>query len=316
MQRNNFQLSTFNSQLLKNEFITWLETFGYSQSTIKTRDRNINEFLTWLENNEIQTLEKIKQEDLEQFVNHQLSRENKVYGSGLMNASINVSISTINKFFDYIEQSKQLNLNINKLEYLQDNQKIRTILTTKEIGILYETTYQTKYQNKKQTATAQRDRAMLGIYYGCGLRRSEGESLNISDILIDRKLVFVRKGKGNKERYVPITDNNLLNIWEYLDFGRQYFLRRREDKETEEAFFISQYGERSQSQGLSKKLESLVHFCGNSVLQSKKPGLHTLRHSIATHLLQSGMEIELIQKFLGHNSLETTQIYTHIINEL
>jgi len=79
-------------------------------------------------------------------------------------------------------------------------------------------------------------------------------------------------------------------------------------------FFINQYGMACGGQSLSVRLDTLVKNSGNSVLQSKQPTLHTLRHSIATHLLQQGMEMELIQKFLGHSSLESTQIYTHLMN--
>ena len=153
---------------------------------------------------------------------------------------------------------------------------------------------------------------MLCIYYGCGLRKSEGTNLKTSDILTERKLIFVRKGKGCKERYVPVTGNNLTHIIEYLQNGRNFLLNQNET----DSFFINQYGTSCSDQALSARLERLVKNSNNSVLKAKKPSLHTLRHSIATHLLQQGMEIEMIQKFLGHASLESTQIYTHIINEL
>jgi integrase/recombinase XerD len=79
---------------------------------------------------------------------------------------------------------------------------------------------------------------------------------------------------------------------------------------------VSQYSTTCSDQALSDRLDKLVKRSNNSSLQSKKPTLHTLRHSIATHLLQQGMEIEMIQQFLGHATLETTQLYTHLANEL
>jgi integrase/recombinase XerD len=314
-----------NYQPIEKDFIHWLETLGFSKATVTTRKRNIHEFFSWLENNKIENINQIRKEDLKEYTNYLQTKENKLFGSSLMNASINVAIATVNKFFDYLQQTrKQTNPAFSKLEYVEQIYKPRTILTAKEIDILYETTFFVKTHGrsshrgasqKMQTATAQRDRAMLGIYYGCGLRRSEGINLNVKDILIERKLVHVRKGKGNKERYVPITENNLLNIQEYLEDGRKYLLSKSFTNQENEIFFITQYGQSSQEQGLSNRLDCLVKKSGNADLQSKKPTLHTLRHSIATHLLQSGMEIELIQKFLGHSSLESTQIYTHIINE-
>jgi len=189
-------------------------------------------------------------------------------------------------------------------------------LTMKEINQLYETTWQTHHfandhTKVKQEAVSQRDRAMLSIYYGCGLRKSEGVNLNTGDILIERKLIHVRKGKGNRERYVPVTDNNLKYITEYLNVWRNLLASGNQV----DSFFINQYGEACSAQALSQRLRRLVKNSGNSVLRAKNPTLHTLRHSIATHLLQQGMEMELIQKFLGHGSLQSTQIYTHIVNE-
>jgi integrase/recombinase XerD len=154
---------------------------------------------------------------------------------------------------------------------------------------------------------------MLGIYYGCGLRKSEGINLTVKDILTERKLVFVRKGKGCKERYVPITGGNLDHVTEYLHDGREYLLSKAQTHAG--AFFINQYGNACMAEALSTRLDKLVQISENSSLQGKQPTLHTLRHSIATHLLAQGMDIEMIQQFLGHATLETTQIYTHILNE-
>ena len=154
---------------------------------------------------------------------------------------------------------------------------------------------------------------MLGIYYGCGLRKSEGVALDVSDILMQRGLIHVRKGKGSKERYVPISEKSLEHIREYLQMGR-HFLASISSFSTE-AFFVNQYGARCSDQALTLRLRRLVKNSGNGSLQEKSPSLHTLRHSIATHLMQSGMQIEMIQQFLGHQSLESTQIYTHLANE-
>jgi integrase/recombinase XerD len=232
-----------------------------------------------------------------------------------MNASINVAIGSVNKFFEYLQQTEKPAPD--NLGYVERYYKQRNILTMKEINQLYETTYQKHhYANEqtqaKQEAVSQRDRAMLSIYYGCGLRKSEGINLETGDILTERKLIHVRKGKGNKERYVPVTENNLKYIIDYLEIWRNLLVSGNESS----SFFINQYGEACSAEALSLRLRRLVKNSGNSVLRAKKPTLHTLRHSIATHLLQQGMEMELIQKFLGHGSLQSTQIYTHIVNSV
>ena len=308
------EITSLQFRELETGFTKWLKTLNYSEETIKTRKRNIREFLLYLERCDITGIEAMNEEKVKQFANHLKHRENRRYGSGLMNASINVAIGSVNKFFEYLQQTE--NPAPDNLQYLERRYKSRNILTMKEISQLYETTYQTHHfandhTKAKQEAVSQRDRAMLSIYYGCGLRKSEGVNLNTGDILIERKLIHVRKGKGNKERYVPVTDNNLKYITEYLDVWRNLLVSGSESS----SFFINQYGEACSAQALSQRLRRLVKNSGNSVLRAKNPTLHTLRHSIATHLLQQGMEMELIQKFLGHGSLQSTQIYTHIVNE-
>ena len=289
---------------LEQNFLNWLQTLGYSPATIATRKRNIKEFLLYLERCNINTIEQITQYKVNRFVRYLKRRENKLFGSCLMNASINVGISTVNKFFEYLHQTGTAIVPDN-LVYVEERYKPRNILALHEINQLYETTYQKHYfksegTKARQTAVSQRDRAMLGIYYGCGLRMSEGTSLNTSDILTGRKLIFVRKGKGCKERYVPITENNLYYITEYLQDGRNLLLTKAGSNT--EVFFVNQFGTTCSGQALSDRLDKLAKRSNNSVLQSKKPTLHTLRHSIATHLLQQGMDIEMIQKFLGQAS--------------
>lgn len=301
---------------LEISFVNWLRTLSYSKETIKTRKRNVREFLLYLERCNLTTIENLTNEKAKRFVRYLKRRENKLYGSGLMNASINVGISTVNKFFEYLKQTGTSTPE--NLKYLEENYKQRNILSLNEINFLFETSYQTSHftnseTKAKQEAVSQRDRAMLSIYYACGLRKSEGASLNVNDILVERKLIHVRIGKGSKERYVPITDNTLKYLISYLQVGRKLLLAG--SKTPIEALFISRYGEACSDQALTARLKRMVKNSGNAVLQAKKPSLHTLRHSIATHLLQQGMEIEMIQKFLGHSSLESTQIYTHILNE-
>lgn len=308
---------------LKASFINWLQTLNYSAATITTRERNIKEFLLYLERSNVSTIEKADSKTVKLYARYLKRRENKLFGSGLMNASINVGLSTVNKFFEYLEQN-EITATPSKLQYVEECYKTKSILTLKEINLLYETTFippenAPRQKNSlkiklKQKAVAQRDRAMLSIYYGCGLRKSEGVNLNVNDILIERKRIHVRKGKGSKERSVPVTNNNLSHIVAYLQNGRKQLLSQSESNS--ESLFINQYGTACSDQALTTRLKRLIKNSGNSIIQDKKPSLHTLRHSIATHLLQQGMEIEMIKKFLGHASLESTQIYTHILNEL
>jgi integrase/recombinase XerD len=148
---------------------------------------------------------------------------------------------------------------------------------------------------------------MLAVYYGCGLRRNEGINLDTSDVLMNKNLLYVSKGKNYKERYVPMTEAVKEDIMNYLDFARPMFLCMQNN-----ALFLSRSGSRLITQGMAIRLQKLKEKAGID----KEAGLHTLRHSIATHLLQSGMKLSQIKRFLGHSSMESTQIYTHVANEL
>lgn len=303
---------------LERGFLQWLETLGYSPSTIDTRRRGIREFLLYLERSEIDSVEKITSHKAKRFVRYLKRRKNKQRGAGLSTATINVGISTVNRFFEYLRRSSTGSFAPDNLSYLNENYHPRGFLTRDDIMALYDATYYQGHFVQPETQTlqraiSQRDRAMLGIYYGCGLRKSEGTGLDLSDVLTRRGLILVRKGKGSKERYVPVSEKSLEHITEYLQVGRP-FLASTSSFSTE-AFFVNQLGDRCSDQALAHSLHKLVKRSGSVSLQEKRPSLHTLRHSIATHLLQSGMQIEMIQQFLGHQSLESTQIYTHLVNE-
>ena len=147
--------------------------------------------------------------------------------------------------------------------------------------------------------------------YGCGLRRNEGYHLDLSDINLDRKILYVRKGKAYKERIVPFNSTNAKYIEQYIYDARPQLIKNGKQN----AFFITKRGRRMQAQSMAIRLKLIQQRSDNNALKQKGVRLHVLRHSIATHLLQNGMDIENISRFLGHSSLESTQVYTHLMEE-
>ena len=131
------------------------------------------------------------------------------------------------------------------------------------------------------------------------MRRSEAYNLLIEDIDIDKNLIYIRQGKGYKDRYIPMSATICERMKCFIYQHRRFFTRRK-------TYLIPLTKE-----GIYAYFKTLLKY---SDLDSKI-GLHTLRHSIATHLIQNGMSVEQISKFLGHSSLESTQVYTHIIND-
>lgn len=295
---------------LNTEFKTWLHTLGFAASSVKSLPMYTAEMLTWLEQNQISTASQITAEAIKAFFFQWKNRKNKHTGAGLSQHHIQKGTTAINNFIKFLKLTGNNHIRL-KLEREKTQTKIPQALTLQEIQALYEATHH-HHSRVNATAYAQRDRAMLAVYYGCGLRRSEGNNLTLSDILTEKKMLYVRKGKGGKERLVPIAEKAVQDIEEYLQYGRKWFLQQRQKQEqvTSEHFFINLCG--APMKDFAARIRQLQEEAGIQ----KQITLHTFRHSIATHLLQGGMDLEQIKKFLGHASLESTQIYTHIINEL
>lgn len=303
---------------LLNNFKEWLDIIGYAETTINTLPVHVRELLNYLEQKNILQITQIKSRNVSDFIRYLKYRGNLKYGGGLGASTINKTIQALNTFARYLNQTGKHILDINPRQLVNDVDE-RTILSKEEIKQLYESTF--LHHRENTIAMGQRDRAIIAIFYGCGLRKNEGARLNITDIDLIKKLVFVSKAKGNKQRYVPIAQKHAEDIKAYLEQGRNWFLEhhysstcyKRTVKKTntdDEAFFLNHQGKRMKEfyhrlNRLKEKSGIETHF-----------STHTLRHSIATHLLQNGMPIEEIAKFLGHATLESTQIYTHIVNQL
>ena len=297
-------------QRLTEEFTFYLEVTGYSTSTVKGHSRHIRDLFLYMEENNIHTLNEINNAHLESFYTLQFQRENRNVGAGLKLATLNSYAGSIKKLLEFLFDFKQVTHLNPDIPYNHLDAPYRQILTIEEIELLFNVAYQTvRFNNKFPVFHSARDRAMLSLYYSCGLRRNEGLSMEVRDIQPERLLIHVRKGKGNRERYVPTTYTTMKALEEYIRERNNQL--RLTNKETA-ILLINELGDACGELTLSLSLKRLASRSGNAVLADKKPGLHALRHSIATHLLAGGMDIELIRQFLGHKSLDTTQIYTHI----
>ncbi|NJN28511.1 MAG: tyrosine-type recombinase/integrase [Cyclobacteriaceae bacterium] len=301
----NLILKTPSYEQLETAFREWLELLGYSERSVYSLPNYLREFLYWLEAEQISSIQKVHGTHAKAFVHQVSKRANQRREGGLSQNHLNKYIQSLKLFSKYIRSTGQgsftLDMNMTRAEspYLDGN---KDILTVQEIQGLYKASDYTPY-----TPLALRDKAMLSIFYGCGLRRNEGVMLDTEDILFDKKLLYVRKGKHYRERYVPMSEKVIEDLATYLYDARPYIVRGRNNN----AFFVSdRVGARMQGQSLMVRLKKLQNF--NDNLQQKEIGLHTLRHSIATHLLQAGMKLQDIATFLGHKTLDSTQIYTHI----
>jgi integrase/recombinase XerD len=295
---------------IEKSFRDWLHTLGYSQQTVYNLPNHIRELFHYLEQNNIDHIKELDNEIIAQYYKGLKTRGNERLGGGLSNAYLNKHLQALYKFTQYLRQSGRIVLPYLNIDWERGNATELETLTVAEIQQLYKVTYGYQENTKWECLNA-RDRAILTVFYGCGLRRNEGYHLNLNDIYWDKGILHVKKGKGYKERFVPLNKTNLKYLEYYVYDWRPLIIENK----TEEALFVSQKGKRMASQSMALRLKLLQQRTNDITLQQKNVRLHVLRHSIATHLLQNGMPLEKISRFLGHSSLESTQIYTHLLEQ-
>lgn len=279
------------NETLKN-YLNYLIIKGYNSETSLTRTQQVKEFLefTKLEINIISSIDIIK------YYNYLKQRPNKLTGKPLNPSTILHHIRAIELFFimlfetNEIQEIPEINIKYPK-EY--ENDFIREILSQKEIESIY------KVANKLETI-------IIHLAYGCGLRVAELVAVTKHDIYVKESFLIVPKGKFNKRRIVPLTEKISTDLEKYL-----------QETTNQETFIINSKGRKMQEWTFNKILKQLLKRIKIKQDRINKISIHSLRHSIATHLLENGMELEKVKDFLGHNQLETTQNYTHIsMNQL
>lgn len=270
------------------EFRKELENLGYCKTVVKVYPKYVVHFLEFTK--EIPT--QITANQIKAYQEHLRGKPNPSKDGKLSQSHVHSQLLAIRIYFEYLERIQKINKNPFTLKLKSPVNEIKIILTQEEITALYQ-----------HCRTAQ-EWAIMHLCYGCGLRRSEAQNLNIADVHLDKKLLFIRKGKGKKRRVIPITEMIAQDLGNYLE------VRSFTSAENETSFLIDSKGNRMLGSTIYKTFKSLLNRTKNH--RDQNISLHHLRHSIATHLLENEMSIEMVRNFLGHQSLKTTQIYTRI----
>lgn len=286
------------------QYKNWLEALNYAKPTIKNNPRYVQEFLTWAN---ITVLSQISSKNLQAWFDHLATRKHKRREGSISLNYIKGYRNALNQFSRFLRETGQHSFEVH-VTFKSEQETERQVLTQAEIQKLYEATnYYTDPGIQDKGVLAARERAILGLFYGCGLRKNEGQQVEVNDLDLKQNLLYVRKGKNYKERYVPIAEAVKKDFIHYLNYARPQLIRQKQH----ESFLTGWYGSPLKGSAILDRVQIL-----GQIAQINKPiGLHTLRHSIATHLLQSGMKLEQIARFLGHSSLASTTIYTHIADE-
>lgn len=287
----------------------WLDILGYAESTVYYLPNHLQEFFYYLEQNHIKNINHITTKTVKNYYNYLQERANETRNGGLSKSYLNKHQQALKKFSEYLkEHNAKSRLSVHLKSEKNPTEEKLNILTQSEIKELFKATEFSHTESKFKL----RDKALLVILYSCGLRRNEAVHLNTNDIFFDKERIFVRKGKNYKERFVPINRKNAELLEDYIFEARLQF----KDAHLSEALFISKRGTRLNGMSLANRLQKIVQATNNKEIAEKRITLHTLRHSIATHLLQQEVKLESIKTFLGHSSLESTQIYTHLVKSL
>jgi len=291
---------------LADRFYNYQVMLGYVPHSNRSKFLTLNEFFQWLESRGMADVAGVTPPVISAYYGYLSSRPSRNSGGALNQKTVCRAMYIVRDFFEMLVRERKIRANpFGTLEfpYPQEEAPERTILEPGEIQQLYEC-----------TITAQ-ERAVLSLAYGCGLRAGELTKCNTEDIKLREKILIVPAGKGNKRRVIPLSNGVVKDLSGYyynereaLTAGRDYNL----NTDNQAAFMLHSRGGRMQDETYNKYLKRIIERTGNEVLQKKRITVHSLRHSIATHLLLQGVSVEQVRIFLGHEQLETTQIYTHI----
>lgn len=266
---------------------------GLSENTIKSYERDLKQYSLFLTENKVTSLDDIDRFLILDFL-EKLRNENK------SSATIIRMVSTLRKYHQFLRQERFTdNDPMQHIDTPKKIQKLPKTLSIKEVEKIIEAP-------DTSTILGIRDRAILEVMYATGLRVSELISLKLDDLHLSLGLLQTL-GKGDKERIVPLGDVAIKWVEIYLEKSRPE-LRAKSKRENLPYLFLNYKGEGFSRQGIWKNLKVYVVEAGID----KEVTPHTLRHSFATHLLENGADLRVVQELLGHADISTTQIYTHI----
>jgi len=269
------------------------EERNYSEHTVLAYESDLLQFYQFLADSDISSFRDVRKQTLRAYLALLLD-------GGISKRTIARKIAALRSFFKFLKKAGVISSNIaltlappkfeKRLPTYFDERHMEEILA----------------QPDRTTLTGMRDAAILEILYSCGLRRSELVNLNIEDI--DRHQETIRvKGKGKKERIVPVGKKALKATAEYLETRSRSETSKRADHGAG-AVFVSDKGTRISPDMVNRIVRKYIE----RIADTERKSPHTIRHSFATHLLNRGADLRAVKELLGHESLSTTQVYTHV----
>ncbi len=271
---------------------------NYAKETNRRHDSSLRKFIVWSDERGLEDPRSITKPILERYKKY-LYYSRKQNGEPMSFSSQATSLSSVKSFFKWLTQQNYLLYNpASELELPKRAKQLpRNLLSVEEIQDMF---------NSVDVSTVEglRDRAVMEVLYSCGLRRQECARLSLQDVNLKHQTVFVREGKGNKDRILPLGDSACAWLKKYLEDARPALMTRHD----EYSFFISDYGDAYPGEGIGRLVKRAMKKAGID----KEGSAHLCRHAMATHMLDNGADIRFIQVMLGHSDLKSTEIYTRV----
>jgi len=240
--------------VIHHEYKTWLKTIGYSAKTIKLYSQDVLEFLHFLEVKKVHHITDVTELQVLKYKDYLHRRSSQTKIGGLTQSTINIKLRSVKSLGTYLMRTKGMLLELYVPKEEQTHEK-SIVLTEAEVNKIYAQTY-----HHKHYYIGLRDRILLHLYYGCGLRRREGIELDVNDVNIHKGTLRI-VGKNQKERYVPMASKLLTDFEEYLEKGRDWYLQSNERRKRvlknvdKEAFLLSIRGTRFHYTSISSRLD-------------------------------------------------------------
>jgi len=274
---------------------------GYSEYTIDGRIWNVLLFVQFAEERNIIKPADVTPSLVERYAKHLSNYRRPKNGRLLSRGSRITFLSAVREYFRHLYRKGIILFNpASEVELPKQNRSLpRNIFSVEEAERLMNIP-------DIHDRTGLRDRAILELLYSTGMRRFEAAKLSISDIDFSKGVIHIRDGKGRKDRVIPVGERALYWIEKYVKESRPGFINKKLPET--DALFIGRYGEALQPQSISL----VARNCRKAAGVSKAGSAHIFRHTTATMMLENGADVRYVQEMLGHESLETTQLYTKV----
>jgi integrase/recombinase XerD len=276
----------------QSNFKQWLQRLGYAKSSVKSNTLKLGYFFYYLQQHQIRSVYEIESAH---YVSYYETLTQKSYSI----TYIRSCLLAIKNFSKYTQATEGYALDVTNITLEKELITPRHILSQQEIKSLFEIV-------EENTVEGLRDKVILHLLYSCGLRCDEAVKVRVKDLDYAKKLLYIQPGKTRKGRYVPMTEKVVKDLANYEQYARNII------NQNGHYFLVNHLTKGFRTATIRQVLKRLIL----QISIDKHITPHCLRHSIATHLLSQGMQLEYIQQFLGHQTLQTTQLYVRMNQNL